>query len=110
MKLPNGEHASISPSKLANYLLSETHSAGHSKAKFLRALGFDKTTVNALRDELLRIAREDDVTDTVGSPHGTKFVVDSLLSTLSGQHVLIRTIWIIDIGHQNPRLVTAYPP
>ena len=45
MKLPNRENAYIPPRKLTEYLLSETHSIGKSKAKFFRAIGFDEENV-----------------------------------------------------------------
>ena len=38
--LPNKEKAYIPLTKLKDYLLSETHSIGESKAKLLRSLGF----------------------------------------------------------------------
>ncbi len=109
MKLPNGNNAYISSSKLEGYLLSESHQAGHSKAKFFRAWGFNEATLGDLRDNLLRIARENDIIDTVTSPHGIKYVLDGWLATPSKHDVFIRTIWIIDVGYQNPRFVTAYP-
>ncbi|MGH7599609.1 MAG: DUF6883 domain-containing protein [bacterium] len=40
MKLPNREKAYIPPSKLRDYLLSETHVVGRGKAKFFRMFGF----------------------------------------------------------------------
>jgi hypothetical protein len=109
MKLPNREQASVAPPKLEGYLLAEAHPAGHSKAKFFRVIGFDETTVDMLRDGLLRIAQEDEVAQTVLSPHGTKYIIDGMLSTPSGRQVSIRTVWIIDTGRKIPRFVTAYP-
>jgi hypothetical protein len=67
MRLPNADHAFIAPSKLAGYLLSGTHPAGQSKAKFFRAVGFDETTLSALQAGLLIIAKECEVTQ-VSSP------------------------------------------
>jgi len=42
MKLPNREQADIPQSKLIDYLLSENHAAGRSKAAFFRNFGFDQ--------------------------------------------------------------------
>jgi hypothetical protein len=109
MRLPNGDHAFIAPSKLAGYLLSGTHPAGQSKAKFFRAAGFDETTLPVLQTGLLSIAKEREVTQESSSPHGMKYIIDGPLSTSAGRAVSIRTIWIIDTGQDTPRFVTAYP-
>jgi hypothetical protein len=109
MRLPNGDHALIAPSKLAGYLLSGTHPAGQSKAKFFRAVGFDETTLSVLQAGLLIIAKECEVTLVNSSPHGMKYIIDGSLSTPAGHVVSIRTIWIIDTGQDTPRFVTAYP-
>jgi hypothetical protein len=109
MRLPNGDHAFIAPSKLQGYLLSGTHPAGQSKAKFFRAVGFDETTLPVLQAGLLSIAKECEVTQVGSSPHGMKYIIDGTLSTPTGQVVSILTIWIIDTGQEIPRFVTAYP-
>jgi hypothetical protein len=109
MRLQNGDHAFIAPSKLQGYLLSGTHPAGQSKAKFFRAMGFDETTLPMLQAGLLSIAKECEVTQVSSSPHGMKYVIDGSLSTPAGHVVSIRTIWIIDTGQDTPRFVTAYP-
>lgn len=44
MKLENKEYAYIPLAKLLDYLLSETHPVGKSKAKYLRSLGFNEAT------------------------------------------------------------------
>jgi hypothetical protein len=109
MRLPNGDHAFIAPSKLQGYLVSDTHPAGQSKAKFFRAVGFDETTLPALQAGLLSIAKECEVTHVSSSPHGMKYILDGSLSTPTGRVVSIHTIWIIDTGQEPPRFVTAYP-
>ena len=55
MKLPNWEKAYIQPQKLTGYLLSETHSVGRSKAKLLRAFGFNEKTAKMLEQVLLEM-------------------------------------------------------
>jgi hypothetical protein len=109
MRLPNADHAFIAPAKLAGYLLSGTHPAGQSKAKFFRAVGFDETTLAVLQAGLLSIAKECEVTHVSSSSHGMKYIIDGALSTPAGYVVSIRTIWIIDTGQETPRFVTAYP-
>ena len=108
MKLPNREQAYIANSKITGYLLADSHPAGQSKARFFRLAGFDETTIDHLRDGLLRLAQEEDVIEIKNSPHGTKYVIDGTLTSPNGNLVQIRTVWIIDIGQYAPRLVTAY--
>ena len=57
MKLPNGDLAVIPPAKLLDYLLSEAHPVGRSKALFFRAAGFVDANVAFLEEGLLAIAR-----------------------------------------------------
>ena len=109
MKLPNRENAYIPPRKLTEYLLSETHSIGKSKAKFFRAIGFHDENANLLEQGLIAIAQVADVQDVVTSPHGTKYIVEGELQTPAGNVVQVRTIWIIEQVQGPPRFVTAYP-
>jgi len=109
MLLPHQEQAYIPPAKLLGYLLSETHPIGRAKASFFRMLGFDETNVDELEEGLLAIAHRDLVVEKVRSAFGTKYVLDGLLSTPTGNRVKVRTVWIIEDGYAAPRFVTAYP-
>jgi len=42
-------------------------------------------------------------------PHGVKYIIDGLLQTQAGGSIKMRTVWIIDKGHERARFVTAYP-
>ncbi|PKL48650.1 MAG: hypothetical protein CVV37_07935 [Nitrospira bacterium HGW-Nitrospira-1] len=109
MKLQNKESAYVPITKLLNYLLSETHSVGKSKAKYLRSMGFNETNVNLLKQGLLSIAQSEDVKDVISSPHGVKYVINGSIQTPVGISIKMRTVWIIDKGQGRPRFVTAYP-
>lgn len=109
MELPNRKNAYISPSKLKDYLLSETHSVGKAKAKLFRTAGFNETNVALLKEGLLAIAHSGQVIETKSSPHGVKYVIDGLFKTPDGNSIKMRTVWIIDKGRERPRFVTAYP-
>ena len=109
MKLPNCEQAYIPPAKLTNYLLSMTHSTGTSKVKFFRALGFDESNTNLLAHGLITLAQTADVIDVESSVHGVKYVIEGEIQTPVGRAIQVRTIWIIDVGQDRPRFVTAYP-
>lgn len=109
MRLPNAEGARVTRDKLKGYLLAHTHPIGRSKARFFRELGFDESNVQAFEQELITLARIEEVAETVPSPHGTKYVVDGVVRTPSGKAVKLRTIWIVEKGEDRPRFVTAYP-
>lgn len=109
MKLPNKENAYIPISKIIDYLLSETHTIGKSKSKLLRTAGFNETNVTLLKKGLITIAHSGDVADVVSTPHGVKYVIDGLLKTPDEGFIKMKTVWIIDKGHERPRFVTAYP-
>jgi len=109
MKLPHREKAYISSSKLHDYLLSRTHPVGKWKAGFFRSIGFDETNVDVLEQCLIAIAHSEDVKDVVPSARGTKYVIDGSLQAPTGNFVQVRTVWIIDVGQDRPRFVTAYP-
>lgn len=109
MKLPNRENAYIPSSKLKAYLLSETHSVGKSKAKFLRSVGFNDNNVDLLKQSLLSITNSEEVKEAIASSHGVKYIIDGSIQTPSKGIAMMRTIWIIDKGQERPRFVTAYP-
>lgn len=109
MNLPNRQQAYIPRAKLTAYLLSETHAVGKSKAKFFRTLGFEETTIDLLEQRLVRIAQIEPITETVSSQYGTKYVIEGDLQAIAGPSRRIRTIWIIELGEDRPRFVTAYP-
>jgi len=71
LQLPNKANACIPLRKLVEYLLSETHAVGKSKAKFFRSLGFNEATVSELEQGLLEIAQTGQVKERVDSPYGT---------------------------------------
>jgi len=109
MKLQNAEVARVEVEKLEGYLLSETHPIGRSKARYFRGVGFDESSIELLLRSLLAIAKYEDVIETVSSVHGVKYIVDGVVIAPSGIRVKLRTVWIIDLGHDRPRFVTAYP-
>jgi hypothetical protein len=109
MKVPNCHQAQVPGKKLTDYLLSETHPVGKAKSKFFRALGFDETNLDLLKQGLLEIVQSQEVDEEETTPHGVKYAVNGELTTPLGVEVQVRTIWITDIGKTEPRFVTAYP-
>lgn len=109
MKLPNREEVHISAQKLIEYLLSETHPVGKSKARFFRDIGFDETKASLLERSLTAIAQQENVRESSSSLYGAKYVIEGMLETPSGNFVAVRTVWIIEKNKDIPRFVTAYP-
>ncbi len=109
MKIPHSHRAWIPPEKLTGYLLSTSHPVGSAKAAFFREFGFTPGNVELLERGLLNIAHTREVGETVDSPFGTKYTVDGNLETPGGSIVTVRTVWILEIGEQTPRFVTAFP-
>ena len=109
MTLPNQEYAFIPLAKLKNYLLSETHAVGRSKAKFFRGFGFNDSNIHLLEQALLSIAHNEHIHEVETTTHGAKYTIDGWLQTPVGRTVRIRTVWIIEKGADRPRFVTAMP-
>lgn len=109
MQLPNRENAYIQPQKITGYLLSESHSVGKSKAKFFREVGFSEANIHFLEQELLALARFQEVAESSSNSHGEKYVIVGPINTPFDRQVTILTVWIVDIGEVNPRFITARP-
>ena len=109
MELPNKSRAQVPLEKVTDYLLSETHAVGKSKAKYFRSYGFDDGNASDLVDGLLAIAQNSLVEDSEKSRHGVKYVLDGELETPNGDMIQVRTVWIIENEDDVPRFVTAYP-
>ena len=109
MNLPNKDQAVVEREKVRDYLLSPSHPTGKGKAEFFTSMGFQREAWEVLADALRQMARDCPVTKSMTSLHGQKYIVDGVLVTPGGQLPLIRTVWVVDAGHDRPRLVTAYP-
>jgi hypothetical protein len=109
MRLPNRDKAYIPSVKLTEYLLSETHAVGKSKAKFFRIFGFNETNVAILEEGLLSMAQTETVAKIVQSLYGTKYIIEGFLETPSNTSVKVQTVWIVEVDDPRPRFVTAYP-
>jgi hypothetical protein len=109
MNLPDGENAIVDREKIVSYLLNSTHPDNEGKARFFLGVGFDQTNWQLLAAALRRTAQNQPISKMMASPHGTKYIVDGRIQTPSGKTPLVRAVWIVDVGFQTPRLVTAYP-
>jgi len=109
MKLPNSNKAIIPKEKLTDYILSESHPVGSSKAKFFRGLGFDEINVDKLAKSLLRVTKEHDVKNVRKFSYGTNYIVEGTIETPIGKTVKIVTVWFLKTEKSRPSFVTAYP-
>jgi hypothetical protein len=109
MRLPNAELAVVDREKIVAYLLNPEHPDNGGKAAFFYALEFTPDDCVAFADALRKLALTADVTDSMETTHGKKYIIDGELEDPAGKKAWVRSIWIIDAGTDLPRLVTAYP-
>ncbi len=108
MKLPNGEHASVSLARLTAYVLNPQHPEGRHKARvFASALGLDVSAAADLQAWLLELARSGDAEPGVQDSHGQRFVIRARM-LYKGKEALVRTGWIIRSGEDSPDFLTAF--
>ena len=109
MKLPNAHLAVVEREKITGYLLNPAHPDNGGKAAFFQALGFSRDDWQTLTAAFRRLAVTAEVSHTVESAHGEKYIVDARIEMPSGRLPLVRSVWVVDRGFDAPRLVTAYP-
>jgi hypothetical protein len=109
VKLPGAEHAVIPRSKIADYLLSETHFDGRHKAAFFRSFGYAAARWQELAAALRRHAIQNAVAREEPSPFGRRYIVEGIIETPDGRTPQVRSIWFIRTGENIVRFVTAYP-
>ena len=109
MKLPNAHLVLVGREKITDYLLNAAHPDNNGKAQFFAAQGFQAGDWETLAAALRKVAQTAEVTESLESPHGVKYVLDGAIATPAGKTPTLRTVWIVDRGRNCPRLVTAYP-
>lgn len=109
MKLPNADKVLIQREKIADYLLNAAHPDNNGKAEFFQSFGFHLNDWETLAKAFHQAALDGDVIQHLETSHGVKYVLHAAMETPSSKLPLVRTVWIIDRGQDNPRLVTAYP-
>ena len=89
-------------------LLSPVHPIGRYKALFFRTLGYDQTSWQRLETDLRSLASLP-AEPLESTEYGTKYAIIGPLTGLNGRVAEIVTVWIILVGEDVPRFVTAYP-
>ena len=109
MHLPNADLAVVERAKITEYLLNPEHPDNGGKAAFFVSLGFSHADSHGLANALRKLARTADITESMETVHGKKYIVNGELENPSRKEAWVPSIWIIDVGTDFPRLVTAYP-
>ncbi len=91
------------------YLLSSDHPDGGSKARFFERFGFRSSEWLVLAQALKEHGRVNAVSNVVETGYGRRYSVDGSLHSPDGRNPVIRTIWIVEQGLDEPRLITAFP-
>jgi len=109
MKLPNAKNALIGKDKLFEYLLNLGHRRGGSRARLLYSLGYDAQDWQRLADDLRQQHLTAEVIERRDTVWGERYDIVAPLTGPSGDTVMFRSIWQIDLGSDRPRLITMYP-
>jgi len=109
MKLPNAVNAIIEDHKLIEYLLNPNHRRGGSKAKLLSSLGYSEQAWQRLDNDLRQQHLTADVVEARDTIWGRRYDIVAPLTGPTGDTVMFRSIWQIDLGSDLPRLITMYP-
>jgi len=107
MKLPNGELAVVDSAKLREYCLNPHHARGRHKARVFASIDVHQDGSEILRDALLTAARESEARPGDANQYGQRYVVDFEF-VRHGRTAKIRSLWIVRIGENLPRLTTCY--
>jgi hypothetical protein len=109
MKMPNNELSIVADNKITDYLLSDTHIQGKSKANFFKRFGFDNSDIDIFREALIQHSNEREIELIKDSGFGNKYELKCEIKTPDDRNPCIVTVWIIENGEESPKLVTAYP-
>jgi hypothetical protein len=108
MKLPNGQSAVVTDETLFDFLLNEQHEnqRGHADL-FHRLLGITTANADVLRSALLKAAATMEAETGSTSPCGIKYEIRFEMTGPRCTY-MIPSVWIIETGQPNPRLVTGF--
>jgi hypothetical protein len=107
MQLPNRMLAIIAQEKLTEYLLNTQHKRGGTKARLLAQFGYTVQHWRRLEADI-RSGLDTEVDLVRSTEYGTRYEIRMMLQTPLGVPLTVRTIWQIDDGREEPRLITLY--
>ena len=109
MKPPNAENAVIDFEKLRDYLLSPSHPVARFKAAFFASLGYTQGNWKQFEADLRRQHLPKDAVLHRETSYGKKYEIRGRIGGPAGKTREIISVWIILVGEDIPRFVTAYP-
>lgn len=109
MKMPNNSQSIVADNKVTDYLLSETHEIGKHKATFFKRFGFKMTDTEVFKNSLTQHAINREIEQTKSTAFGNKYELKCELETPDERNPCVVTVWIIENGQDEPKLITAYP-
>jgi len=84
--------ASIAPEKVRDYLLVEQERSD--KSRFLAVAGFTQTNWRELEGAIRALAGSEDAQRGQTTPHGTKWIIDGIITGPNGRPRSVRLIWL----------------
>ncbi len=109
MKIPNNHLSFVADNKITDYLLSEIHEFGRHKADFFKHFGFEAKDVESFKGSLIQHSIDRDIEKTIESNFGIKYELKCEIKTPDDRNPCVVTVWIVENGQEEPKLVTAYP-
>jgi hypothetical protein len=109
MKIPNNNLSFVAENIITDYLLSDIHETGKHKADFFKRFGFDITDFDTFKGSLIQHSIDRDIEKTTHTEHGIKYELRCEIKTPDQRNPCIVTVWIVENGLEEPKLVTAYP-
>src|SRR2546429_114493 len=85
MRLPNADRAVVERAKIAEYLLNPEHPDNGGKAVFFVTLEFSRSDWDTFANALRKLALTADVTESMETVHGKKYIVDGELENPAGK-------------------------
>ncbi len=95
--------------KLLNICFAKLIPMVGQKQLFLNRFGFSLAQWETLAEMLIKHGMTYPVVKTARSEYGIRYCVDGPIETPCGDCPSVRTVWIVEEGTADPRLVTAYP-
>ena len=105
----SAQDAIIPLEKLNRYVLSPTHPDGRAKAQYLAQLGYSEGDGPRLETDLREQHLSREARPGKLSPYGQKYEILGPLAGPNGATAWVRTVWIVRVGENAPRLVTLVP-
>ena len=99
----------VDSDKIRLYLLNPSHPTGGPKARFFLGWGFDVSRVAEFVRALLTHPKTSIMTKVTTTAYGYVYVFEGSMSAPNGATPPVRTVWQIDAGRSDARLLTATP-